>query len=42
VIDDYYFWKGCQKAVDDFFEGKKDDYEFTRHSRLHIRKKAAK
>ena len=36
VIDDYDAWSGCRKAVDEYFEGKKDSYEFVRKSRLHI------
>lgn len=36
VIDDYYAWSGCQKAVDDFFADKRADFSFMRHSRLHI------
>lgn len=38
VIDDYYAWSGCTKAVDDFFRDKKDDFSFERKSRLHIKR----
>ena len=36
VIDDYDDWSGCRKAVDEYFEDKRDRYEFVRKSRLHI------
>lgn len=36
VIDDYDAWSGCRKAVDEYFVGKRDQYEFVRKSRLHI------
>jgi hypothetical protein len=39
VIDDYDAWSGCRKAVDDYFAGKKERYEFVRKSRLHILRK---
>jgi asparagine synthase (glutamine-hydrolysing) len=39
VIDDYDSWSGCRKAVDAYFEDKKDRYQFTRKSRLHIVRK---
>lgn len=39
VIDDYDAWSGCRKAVDEYFEDKKDRYEFVRKSRLHILRK---
>lgn len=35
VIDDYYTWSGCKKAVDEYFEDK-IDYKFIKKSRLHI------
>ncbi len=36
VIDDYDAWSGCRMAVDEFFAGTEDQYEFRRRSRLHI------
>jgi O-methyltransferase len=38
VVDDYYDWSGCQKAVDEFFHNKKENFEFKQKSRLHIRR----
>ena len=38
VIDDYEAWSGCRKAVDDYFETKKEGYRFDTKSRLHITK----
>lgn len=40
VIDDYYHWSGCRKAVDEYFEGRKDRYDFIVRSRLHVRKRS--
>jgi hypothetical protein len=39
VIDDYYKWSGCRRAVDEYFDGR-DGYEFVKHGRLHIVKDA--
>lgn len=37
VIDDYYTWSGCSKAVDDFFAEKKDQFIFsTKSKKLNI------
>jgi hypothetical protein len=36
VVDDYYAWSGCRKAVDEYFKDKHDRYRFVRRSRLHI------
>lgn len=36
VIDDYFVWSGCRRAVDEYFAGKMADYEFQTNSRLHI------
>ena len=36
VIDDYDFWSGCRKAIDEYFADKMDKYKFIRKSRLHI------
>ena len=38
VIDDYYTWSGCRKAVDEYFSDKKKKFEFVNKSRLHIKK----
>jgi O-methyltransferase len=40
IIDDYEQWSGARKAVDYYFAGKKDAYQFLTFSRLHIIKKA--
>jgi asparagine synthase (glutamine-hydrolysing) len=39
VIDDYLDWSGCHKAIEAYFERKKDQYDFIFKTRLHIRKK---
>lgn len=39
VIDDYYKWSGCKRAVDEYFEGR-EGFEFVKHGRLHIIKHA--
>jgi asparagine synthase (glutamine-hydrolysing) len=39
VIDDYEAWSGCRTAVDEFFAGKRGDFEFAQKSRLHIVRK---
>ncbi|MBE9158418.1 asparagine synthase [Nodosilinea sp. LEGE 06152] len=39
VIDDYYVWTGCRRAVDEYFENIKAGYDFYHKSRLHIVKK---
>ncbi len=36
VIDDYFHWSGCRRAVDRFLAEHPDDYHLTRRSRLHI------
>ena len=36
VIDDYYLWSGCKRAVNEYFDDKRDNYHFVRKSRLHI------
>ncbi|MGD0915987.1 MAG: TylF/MycF/NovP-related O-methyltransferase [Thermodesulfobacteriota bacterium] len=38
VIDDYYTWSGCTKAVDEYFSDKRNKFEFVNKSRLHIKK----
>jgi len=39
VIDDYFKWTGCRKAVDEYFSHRKDDYKFMIKNRLHIIRK---
>ena len=39
VIDDYDAWSGCRKAVDEWFAGKDDRFEFVRRERLHIERR---
>lgn len=39
ILDDYYYWPGCKKAVDEYFSDKKSQFEFIEKSRLHIRKR---
>lgn len=36
VIDDYAYWPGCRKAVDRFFSGRKQEFQFTSRDALHI------
>jgi len=36
IIDDYYTWSGCRRAVDVYFADKRDGFEFSHKSRLHI------
>lgn len=36
IIDDYYTWSGCRKAVDEYFLDKQDKYKFIKKARLHI------
>lgn len=35
IIDDYDFWAGCRKAVDEYFEGR-DGFQLERRNRLHV------
>ena len=39
VIDDYDAWSGCKRAVDEYFAGREDEFEFVQKSRLHIVRK---
>lgn len=39
VIDDYYHWSGCKKAVDEFFKDRFNEFDFIHGSRLQIHKK---
>jgi len=36
VVDDYYVWSGCRRAVDEYFANTKKSYRFVTKSRLHI------
>ena len=38
IIDDYYCYSGCKKAVDNYFDDKKDNYNFHHKERLVIEK----
>ena len=35
VLDDYYTWSGCRRAVDEYFAGR-EGYRFEHRSRLHV------
>ncbi len=39
IIDDYYTWSGCKKAVDSYFRYRRDEFHFVKQGRLHIIKK---
>lgn len=39
IIDDYYKWSGCQRAVDEYFAGR-EGFEQVKLGRLHIIKRA--
>lgn len=39
IIDDYYAWSGCKRAVDEYFANRQDQYSFVHKSRLHIIKR---
>lgn len=39
VIDDYYKWSGCKRAIDEYFEGR-EGYQRVKLGRLHIIKTA--
>lgn len=36
IVDDYDYWPGCRRAVDEFFEDKHGQFLFVHRSRLHI------
>jgi hypothetical protein len=40
VLDDYYAWSGCQRAVDEYFAGRQG-FRFEHAARLHIVKEPA-
>lgn len=35
VLDDYYHWSGCRKAVDEYFAGR-DGYRLERRTKIHV------
>ena len=39
VIDDYEAWSGCKIAVDKYFAGREDEFDFVQRARLHIIRK---
>ncbi len=40
IIDDYGYWSGCTRAIDEYFRSKdRNTYIFAKRSRLHITKK---
>jgi len=39
IIDDYYCWSGCKRAVDDFFRNRRNEFMFKKKARLHVIKK---
>ncbi len=36
IIDDYDYWAGCKRAVDEYFADKQSGFEFARRRRLHV------
>ncbi len=36
IIDDYDYWAGCKRAVDEYFADKQSGFEFVRRRRLHV------
>jgi Macrocin-O-methyltransferase (TylF) len=41
IIDDYFRWSGCHRAVDEYFAGR-PGYELVKHHRMHVVKAAPK
>jgi asparagine synthase (glutamine-hydrolysing) len=39
VIDDYGAWSGCRKAVDEYFAGRRGEFEFQQRARLQVVRK---
>ena len=35
VVDDYYSWSGCRRAVDDYFKGR-SDFRLLKRAKLHV------
>jgi hypothetical protein len=35
VLDDYYHWSGCRRAVDDYFDGR-DGFRLEQRAKLHV------
>jgi asparagine synthase (glutamine-hydrolysing) len=40
VVDDYWDWQGCKRAVDEYFAGRSDEFRFVTRARLHIERRA--
>jgi hypothetical protein len=40
IIDDYFRWSGCRRALDEYFAGRAG-YEFVKHRRMHVVKASA-
>lgn len=38
IIDDYFYYSGCRKAIDKYFSDKKDNFKFWKKERLLIEK----
>ena len=38
VVDDYHYYDGCKRAVDEYFESQSGKYSFVNLSRLHIKR----
>jgi predicted O-methyltransferase YrrM len=36
VLDDYFQWPGCKRAVDEYFASRQAEFVFEQHARLHI------
>lgn len=39
VIDDYFYWSGCKKAVDHYFSGREREFQFSSMDALHVRRR---
>jgi O-methyltransferase len=39
VIDDYTAWSGCRRAVDEYFAGREDRFDWIMRARLHLVRK---
>jgi len=36
IIDDYDYWVGCKRAVDEYFADKQGEFQFVKRRRLHV------